>query len=124
MPSFEDLKIWQKAHKLMLRIHEIGKTLPKGEQFKLGNQIERSSSSVPDNIAEGYTSYYYNDKIKCMYVARKEAGETQNHLRSIEGKGYRKKEEVDELFKEYTEVIKGINGFVNYIRKKRDREKE
>ncbi|MDI6733411.1 MAG: four helix bundle protein [Planctomycetota bacterium] len=125
MPSFEDLKIWQMAHNLMLRIDEIAvKNIPREEKFRAGDQIKRSSSSIPDNIAEGYTSYYYNDKIKCLYVARKEAGETQNHLRKLEGKGYITKEVSDELFGKYTGLIKGINGFINYIRKKRDRGKE
>ena len=62
--GFEKLWIWQKSHKLMLEMHEIVKKLPLTERFKLANQIERASSSVPDNIAEGHTSYYYQDKIK------------------------------------------------------------
>ncbi|MBI4713481.1 MAG: four helix bundle protein [Planctomycetes bacterium] len=119
MPSFEDLIIWQKTHKLMLRIHEIASRLPKEERFGVGGQIKRSSSSVSDNIAEGYGSYYYNDKIKKFYVSRGEATETQNHLRSLEGKGCLKSEETNELVTEYTGVIKGINGYVNYIRRKR-----
>ena len=49
--GFERLWVWQKAHKLMLEVHKICKTLPKLERFKIRDQIERSSSSVPDNIA-------------------------------------------------------------------------
>jgi len=123
MPTFEDLKIWQEAHKLMKEIHIITKMLPRDERFRLRDQVERSSLSVCDNIAEGYTAYYYNEKIKGMYTARKEAGETQNHLRSLETKRYLDKQLADDKFKRYQMVIKGINGFVRYIVEKRDKGK-
>jgi four helix bundle protein len=99
MPTFEDLRIWQEAHQLMKEIHEFCKRLPSQEKFRLRDQIERSSSAVPDNIAEGYVAYYYNDKIKGMYTARKEAGETQNHLRTIQAKDYMDKAAADDKFK-------------------------
>jgi len=86
--GFEKLWVWQKAHKLMQEIHRFCRTLPREEKFRLRDQIERCSSSVCDNIAEGYTTYYYNDKIKGFNIARKEAGETQNQIRKISGKGY------------------------------------
>ncbi len=121
MPTFRDLWIWQESHKLMLEIHEFAKTLPRDERFRKRDQIERSSSSVPDNIAEGYTSYYYNDKIKCMLTSRKEAGETQNHIEALIGKKYLARVEADKWIDRYEKVMAGINSFVNYIRDKRNR---
>lgn len=111
MPSFEDLR--------MKELDDICKTLPKDERYRLRDQIERASSSVCDNIVEGYGAYYYNDKIKRMMVARKEAVETQNHIRKLEVKKYITIEKADNLIEQYQSVIKGINGFVGYIRKKR-----
>ncbi len=78
--GFKKLWVWQKAHQLMLEVHKLAKRMPRSEKYRLGDQIERSSSSVPDNISEGHSSYYYQEKIKAFYIARKEAGETQNHL--------------------------------------------
>lgn len=118
-PAFEKLWIWQEAHRLMLEVHKIAEKLPSHEKYKKRDQIERSSSSVADNIAEGYTSYYYNDKIKEMRVARKEAGETQNHLRALQDKGYLTRAQVDQLISDYEYLIRGINSFVSYIVKKR-----
>lgn len=82
--GFEKLWVWQKAYKLMLEVHKVCKSLPYDEKFRIKNQLERASSSVPANIAEGHTSYYFQDKIKGFNVARKEAGETQNHLRCLQ----------------------------------------
>jgi four helix bundle protein len=117
--GFEKLWVWQKAFKLMKEVHEISRKLPRDEKFRLRDQVERSSSSVCDNIAEGYTSYYYLDKIKGFNVARKEAGETQNHLRKMSAKSYIDEPQTQTLVEEYEEVIRGINGFIRYVREKK-----
>ncbi len=117
--GFEKLWVWQKAFKLMQEIHKFCRTLPREEKFRLRDQIERCSSSVCDNIAEGYTTYYYNDKIKGFNTARKEAGETQNHIRKISGKGYMDSKLSQRWVEEYEEVIRGINGYIRYIREKK-----
>ena len=121
--GFEKLWVWQKSHKLMQEIHKFCKSLPRDERFKIKDQIERSSSSVCDNIAEGYSSYYYNDKIKGFNIARKEAGETQNHVRKLSGKGLIDPKISQKWVEEYEEIIKGINGFMNYIRGKKGSKK-
>ncbi len=61
----------------------------------------------------------YKDKIKGFYTARKEAGETQNHLRELEGKAYLNPKTSQSWIEGYEEVMRGINGYVNYIRNKR-----
>lgn len=122
MPTFRDLWIWKEAHQLMIEIHRVAKTLPYDERFRKRDQIERSSSSVPDNIAEGYTAYYYNEKIKGVLIARREAGETQNHVEAMVGKNYLSRAKADEWINRYERIIAGINSFVNYIHDKRQAE--
>jgi four helix bundle protein len=121
--GFEKLWVWQKAHLLMVEVHEICKKLPYHERFKIRDQLERSSASVTDNIAEGHTSYYYQDKIKAFNVARKEAGESQNHLRTLQAKEYITKDKADDIVMRYEEVIRGINGYINWVRKKKGAKK-
>ena len=116
--GFEELWVWQKAHALMLEVHSICQGLPRDERYRKRDQLERSSS-VPDNIAEGHTSYYYQEKIKGFNVARKEAGETQNHLRALQDKNYISPEVARDLISRYEEVIRGINGFTRWVREKR-----
>jgi four helix bundle protein len=123
-PTFENLRIWQEAYQLMLEIHTISKTLPREEKFKLGDQAERSSGSVPDAIAEGYSTYYYNDKIKSFYLARRESAETQNHLKKMEGKRYISVSKSQKLIDRYEGLIKGINSYIKYIKEKQQNEKQ
>ena len=122
MPTFRELWIWQESHELMLEIHRVAKNLPREERFRKRDQIERSSSSVPDNIAEGYTAYYYKEKIKGMLIARREAGETQNHIEALVGKNYLLRNKADNWINRYERVIAGINSYVNFINDKRQRD--
>jgi len=112
--AYEGLKFYQDICDIRRKVYLIS------ERFRIQNQIERSSSSVADNIAEGHTSYYYQDKIKGFNVARKEAGETQNHVKSMEGKGYITPSKTKDLLERYEEVIRGINGYIRWVREKRE----
>ncbi|MFH0732003.1 MAG: four helix bundle protein [Candidatus Omnitrophota bacterium] len=120
-PRHEKLWIWQKAHKLRLKISNICQQLPTSERYKLSDQIERSSNAIADNIAEGNSSYYYNDKIKSLHTARKEAGETQNHLRHMEDKKYLDAKASQQHIDECEEILRGINGLIRTISEKRDK---
>lgn len=107
----------------MIEVHKICKNLPYHERFKTKDQLQRSSASVTDNIAEGHTSYYYQDKIKGFNVARKEAGESQNHIRTLQAKEYITEDKADDLVLRYEEVIRGINGYINWVREKKGAKK-
>jgi four helix bundle protein len=117
--GFENLWVWKKAHDLRIRISEMCKSLPGDEKYRIKDQIMRSSNSVADNIAEGNSSYYYNDKIKGYYHARKEAGETQNHLINLESRKFISKSQFNTMINEYEEVIRGINGLIRFVSEKR-----
>ena len=115
---FETLWVWQKAHALRVKIFDMCKNLPGDEKFRIKDQIIRSSNSVADNIAEGNSSFYYKDKIKGYYTARKEAGETQNHLINMESKRYISKSQLSEMIQRYEEILRGLNGLIRSINEK------
>jgi len=117
--GFENLWVWQKAHLLVVEVQEICKKLLYHERFKVKDQLDRSSTSVTDNIAEGHTSYYYQEKIKAFNVARKEAGESQNHIRTLQAREYIAKDKADDIIMRYEEVIRGINGYIKWVREKK-----
>jgi four helix bundle protein len=118
MPTFRDLWVWKEANQLMIEIHQFSRTLPREERYRKRDQIERSSSSVPDNISEGYTAYYYKEKIKGFYIARREAGETQNHAEALVGKGYLTRAIANNWISRYERIMAGINSYINYINEK------
>lgn len=50
METFQNLKVWQVAHKLVLEIYNITKQFPDNERFRLTDQICRSAVSIAANI--------------------------------------------------------------------------
>lgn len=52
--SFRDLKVYQEAYSLALRVYEIARRMPEHERRELGYQMRRAAVSIPANIAEGY----------------------------------------------------------------------
>ncbi|RXG18076.1 four helix bundle protein [Leeuwenhoekiella aestuarii] len=52
--SFEDLEVFKKARLLSQNVWEIIQTTELKQDFELRNQINTSSGSIMDNIAEGF----------------------------------------------------------------------
>jgi four helix bundle protein len=52
MHNFKELKVWQKAVDLAVKIYTITKSFPQEEKFGLVSQMRRVGVSVPSNIAE------------------------------------------------------------------------
>ena len=51
--NFKKLKIWQMSMELSKTIFELTSNFPSSEKFGLITQMQRSSVSMPSNIAEG-----------------------------------------------------------------------
>ena len=65
--SFEQMKVWQEAHALVLRIFEVTPRIPPEQQEGLAAMMERAAIDVPKSIAEGFKrrgsrnkAHYYN----------------------------------------------------------------
>lgn len=117
--DFKKLKIWQKAHELMVQIYALSKTFPKDEQFSLISQVRRAALSVPANIAEAQGRYHDAETIHFLYNARGSAEEVRSHLIAALDIAYISNNDFDTLEKEYIGLIMGINSFVKSIRQKK-----
>ena len=68
--SFEDLIVWQKAHKLALAVYQLTKSFPKSEQFGLVSQMRRAAVSIPANIAEGFGKSSKAEKARFLNISQ------------------------------------------------------
>ena len=66
---YQRLIAWQEAHKLCLWTYKITKSFPTEERFRLVNQMCRSASSVPTNIAEGNAKRSAKEKAHFFEIA-------------------------------------------------------
>nr|WP_297787833.1 four helix bundle protein [uncultured Allomuricauda sp.] len=51
---FEDLEVWKISRELCRLVERLFQTTELGKNYALCNQMERSSGSIMDNIAEGF----------------------------------------------------------------------
>lgn len=54
--SFRDLDTWQVAVELAVECYKIVKGLPASERFEMSAQLRKAATSVPSNVAEGYST--------------------------------------------------------------------
>ena len=50
--GFQDLVVWQKAHKLALEIYNLTNLFPRHAQFGLASELRRAAYSIPSNLTE------------------------------------------------------------------------
>ena len=118
--GLENLKIYKLAERLEVFIYKVTEKFPTDEKYRSIDQLRRSSASVSDNISESYHRYSYGDKINRMYIARGEAGETRSGISKSFKKGFVSKKISEFTYDKYTELIMGINGYISYLRNKKN----
>ena len=79
--SFEKLKVWQEAKKLVVDVYHLLDNFPKFEKYALCDQIRRAIVSVPSNIAEGSGRRSLKEQIHFLEISYGSLMETYNQLR-------------------------------------------
>ena len=74
---FEDLQIWQDSVTIAVEIYALFKD---SKDFGFCDQIQRSSVSVPSNIAEGYDRQSNNEFIRFLRIAKASCAELRTQL--------------------------------------------
>lgn len=116
--SFEDLEVWQEAHKLTLEIYKITRKFPKGEQYGLASQLKRSASSIAANIAEGHSRDTTKEFVKFLFNARGSIAETESHLVLARDLKYITEGEFQGLRKRYKVLGKRTNALISSLKRK------
>ena len=117
MSGFKDLKIYQIAFELALKVHFAALKLPKFELYEQGSQIRRSSKGVKDTISEGYGRRKYKQEyIRYLIFAQASCDEVHGQLDMLI-KTYPENKEFPELLKPYITLGKRINTYIQYVQK-------
>lgn len=53
MQDFRQLRVWERAHELVLEVHRATTQFPPREHYGFTEQLRRLVASVPTNIVEG-----------------------------------------------------------------------
>jgi four helix bundle protein len=113
--DFYDLNTWKKAHGLVLDIYNATNKFPKEELYGITSQIRRAAFSIAANVAEGFSRYHFNDKIRFYHNARGSVSETQNFLFLSKDLSFLNEKEFNKLFGLTEEINRLINGLIRSI---------
>ncbi|HOL17720.1 MAG TPA: four helix bundle protein [Bacillota bacterium] len=78
--SFQDLVVWQKAHRFVLDVYRYTSGFPSNKEFCLTAQFRRAAVSVPANIAEGFKKKSKAEKIHYLNIAQGSLEECRYYL--------------------------------------------
>ena len=112
--NVKDLKVYNLAYTLALKVFEITKKFPKEETYSLTDQIRRSSRSVAINIREGFAKRKYEQVfIRHLTDSLGSSEETRGWLNFSFDFEYVVKSEYENLDKQYDEINAMLYSLIN-----------
>lgn len=117
--SFEDIEAWQKARVLAKHVYALSLEGSFNKDYSLKDQINRSSGSVMDNIAEGFERDGSREFLQFLSYAKGSAGEVRSQLYRALDRNHIDNQEFERIFELTREVSKMITGFMGYLQRTR-----
>lgn len=114
---FEDLRIWQDSRSLTKSIYSLTSAGKFSKDFGLREQIQRSSVSIPSNIAEGYERRNNREFVNFLGYAKGSAGELRTQLYVAYDVGYITKEAFFDNINRVTYISQQLSNFIKYLKK-------
>ncbi|MBI5476990.1 MAG: four helix bundle protein [Ignavibacteriales bacterium] len=117
--GYNKLEIYNLAHELAIKIHQLSLSLPKFEMYEQGSQIRRSAKSIAANIVEGYClRRHKNEFLQYLHHALGSCKETIYHLGILfETKSLIDETIYKELSEKYNQLGKMIFRFIETVYK-------
>jgi four helix bundle protein len=110
MQRFTELKVWPRAHALVLEIYRISAGFPQDERFGVTAQLRRAAVSINTNIAEGSRRQGQQEYSRFLNIAQASAAETEYLLILSRDLGYLSTAAFDRLVADLDEVARMLHG--------------
>lgn len=113
---FEDLEIWILARKFAQSVFiAYNNSEIFFKDFSLKNQINDSSGSAMDNIAEGFERGSRNEFVNFLSIAKASAAESKSQLYRAFDRNYLSQEAFEILYAKADILCKKIGSFMKYL---------
>ncbi len=115
--NFEELSSWQLARELNKDIYRIIVETNLKNDYKLKDQINGSSGSIMDNIAEGFERDGNREFNNFLSIAKGSCGETRSQLHRVFDRNYITEQEFKHLKEKTLIISRKIGAFMIYLQK-------
>ncbi|NMA49566.1 MAG: four helix bundle protein [Tissierellia bacterium] len=116
--KYRKVIVWDKAHRLTLDTYRITSNFPQSEIYGITSQLRSAASSVPANIAEGYSRGGTKQYINFLTIANGSLAETTYFLLLAHELGYIDEKEYLKLEEKCEEIGKMLNATIRTLRDK------
>lgn len=114
--TFEELKSWQSARELADKAFKIYNREPFSKDFALKDQLNRSTGSIMDNIAEGFGRLGNKEFINFLTYSKGSCLEAKSQLIRAHDRNYISTEELAELKEKIERIDNLIGGLISYLK--------
>ena len=115
--SHEDLIVWQLAMRLATEVSQLASRLPSSEKYELSSQLRRAGTSIPANIAEGW-SRPTRVCINHLGMALGSEAELKTQLKLAMRMKYLTEEEIAPLLSLASEVGRMLRGLIKSLKQR------
>ena len=116
--GYENLEVWNRSVAFAVNVIDVVENITTDRKhYRLLEQIEASSTSIPMNIAEGKGRRSNKEFTQYCYIARGSLYETMTLLEIFLRKGWITHSEYSVLQKESVEIVSMIKGLINALNK-------
>jgi four helix bundle protein len=119
LKNYKDLKVWQKAYQLCVKIYKTTIIFPKEERYGLTSQLRRAAISVPSNIAEGYGRQTTKEYIQALYIAYGSTCELETQILLAGDFEYIETDDLEEIQKDLCDVERMLKALIKSLENKR-----
>jgi len=112
MKNFRDLKVWEKAHELTLKVYSATSTFRKKSYMVSQARFDDAAPSIAANIAEGCGRRGNGEFHRFLQIASGSASELDCHLLLANDLKFLKQPQYQELSKELLEVRRMLTGLI------------
>ena len=120
MKDFRTLNVWQKSHKLAVKVYQLTRSCPKEELYGITSQLRRAIISIPANIAEGCGRGSDKDFAKFVQIAIGSASESEYLVLLSNELGYITKVITEQLTENICEIKKMLTSLIKNLHKSTD----
>ncbi|WP_108245759.1 four helix bundle protein [Muricauda brasiliensis] len=117
MNGFEELDVWKLAREICNEVWILIENTSLGNDYSLKNQMNASSGSIMDNIAEGFERNGNRELIQFLSIAKASCGELRSQLYRCLDREHITKAQFDSICSKTITEGKKIGAFMSYLKK-------
>ena len=107
---YRRLDVYRDAKQLAINVNEVLKSFPKEERYALTSQLQRASTSVMFNIAEGFGRYSSKERTYFLDIANGSLMEVSSQIELAEAYHYISTTQREDFDNQILSIVKQLAG--------------